>query len=742
MIVYTARKSEFLQDVDSDKVHELIHEEFRKKLLRKAAPNQILAWKNSMQHMKSVLDDDEIPADAKVHIEYNLPATGKCIDFILTGKDADNNDKAVIIELKQWSDVEKTGKDGVVRTRLGGGIVETSHPSYQAWSYAAHIHNFNETVRNENIGLEPCAYLHNLSSDKVIRDEFYKPHLDNAPVFISRDAKKLSEFLKRHVKYGDSSEILYRIEHGKIKPSKHLADSLASMLKGNQEFILLDDQKLVYEEAMKIARDIPEGKKRVLIVNGGPGTGKSVLAINLLSQFTSLEYVAQYVSKNAAPREVFKAKLKGHFRKTYIDNMFKGSGAFVDCAPDSIDILIADEAHRLNEKSGLYSNLGENQVREIINAAKFSIFFLDEDQRVTLKDIGRADEIRNHAKALGAEITQSSLSSQFRCNGSDAYLAFADDLLQIRQTANPSLEGLDYTIRVFDNPVELKNQIVRLNHQNKARMVAGYCWDWKSKSNPDTFDIIFPEFGFKAQWNLGSDGSLWAIAEGSVEQVGCIHTCQGLEFDYVGVIIGPDLIVRDGKAITSGFKRSKNDQSIKGFKSQHRANPAEAEARVDAIIKNTYRTLMTRGQKGCFIYCTDAETNAYFKERIESLPAGSPQKYADLRYPVRNAEQVKPFENALPIYDFFEPSGSYNPIQQIDWVELPKHLVHPNNIVARFRGKSSYSKVNSGDWCLFRKTDNPSHGSRYLVRDGENLAISNNPELLDGIMFELVMPLD
>ncbi len=473
MIVYTARKSEFLQDVDSDKVHELIHEEFRRKLLRKAAPNQILAWKNSMQHMKSVLDDDEIPADARVHIEYNLPATGKCIDFILTGKDADNNDKAVIIELKQWSDVEKTGKDGIVRTRLGGGMVETSHPSYQAWSYAAHIHNFNETVRNENIGLEPCAYLHNLSSDKVIRDEFYKPHLDNAPVFISRDAKKLSEFLKRHVKYGDSSEILYRIEHGKIKPSKHLADSLASMLKGNREFILLDDQKLVYEEAMRIARDIPSGKKRVLIVNGGPGTGKSVLAINLLSQFTSLEHVAQYVSKNAAPREVFKAKLKGHFRKTYIDNMFKGSGAFFDCEPDSIDILIADEAHRLNEKSGLYSNLGENQVREIINAAKFSIFFLDEDQRVTLKDIGRADEIRSHAEALGAEITQSSLSSQFRCNGSDAYLAFADDLLQIRQTANPSLEGLDYTIRVFDSPVEMKNQIVRLNHQNKARMVAG-----------------------------------------------------------------------------------------------------------------------------------------------------------------------------------------------------------------------------------------------------------------------------
>ena len=742
MIVYSAKKSEFLEDVDCEKIHERIHDEFRKRLLRKAAPNQILAWKNSMQHMKSVLDDQEIPHDARVHIEYNLPATGKCIDFILTGKDAEQNDKAVIIELKQWSDVEKTGKDGIVRTRLGGGMVETSHPSYQAWSYAAHIHNFNETVRNEKIGLEPCAFLHNLSSDKVIRDEFYKQHLDNAPIFISRDAQKLAEFLKRHVKYGDSSEILYRIENGKIKPSKHLADSLASMLKGNREFILLDDQKVVYETAMKLARNIERGKKQTLIVNGGPGTGKSVLAINLLSQFTSMDLVAQYVSKNSAPRAVFKARLTGHFRKTYIDNMFKGSGGFVDCPGDSIDVLIVDEAHRLNEKSGLYSNLGENQIKEIINAAKFSIFFLDEDQRVTFKDIGRPEEIRSYAKNLDSLVTEMTLKSQFRCNGSDAYLAFTDDLLQIRETANPSMDGLDYAIRVFDDPTELKNEIIRLNHQNKARIVAGYCWDWKSKNDPDAFDIEFPDRGFRAQWNLGSDGSLWAIAEGSVEQIGCIHTCQGLEFDYVGVIIGPDLIVRDGKIFTDGFKRSKNDQSIKGFKGQHRNNPAEAEARVDAIIKNTYRTLMTRGQKGCFIYCTDTETNAYFKERIESIPIHMPHMYADFPYPVRKAALVKPFVDSVPIYEFPKDGASYKPHESLDWAILPSHLIHPDNVIARFRGKSSYQKVKNGDWCLFRKSQGGSHRARYMIRDGSGLSISETPGMVDGMMLELITTLD
>ena len=743
MIVYSAKKSEFLNDVDGDKVHEIIHDEFRKKLLRKAAPNQILAWRNSMQHMRSVLDDDEIPDDANVHIEYNLPATGKCIDFILTGRDAENNDKAVIIELKQWSDVEKTSKDGIVRTRLGGGMVETSHPSYQAWSYAAHINDFNETVRMEKIGLEPCAFLHNLSSDKVIRDEFYKAHLENAPVFISRDAKRLNEFLKRHVKYGDSSQILYRIEHGKIKPSKHLADSLASMLKGNREFILLDDQKVVYETAMKLSKDIEKGKKQTLIINGGPGTGKSVLAINLLSQFTSLGLVAQYVSKNSAPREVFKAKLKGHFRKINIDNMFKGSGSFVDCPANSIDILIADEAHRLNEKSGLYSNLGENQVKEIINSAKLSIFFIDEDQRVTFKDIGRPEEIRFHAKHFDTKVTEMELRSQFRCNGSDAYLAFADDLLHIRETANTSLDGLDYSIRVFDNPTRMKNEIIRLNGENKARIVAGYCWDWKSKKNGKVFDIEFPDYGFEAQWNLGSDGSLWAIAKDSVEQIGCIHTCQGLEFDYVGVIIGPDLIVRDGKVVTNGFMRSNNDQSIKGFKSQHKADPIGAESRVDAIIKNTYRTLMTRGQKGCFIYCTDAETNAYFKARIGLVTLPEIEKYAGFRYQVSKADKVKPFANSVPIYDYLEnPENGYGQESSTDWAVLPEHLVHTDNFVARFKGKSSYQKVQSGDWCLYRKQTNSGVGSRMLVRDGDNFRLT---EIISGdeqIVGELITLLD
>jgi uncharacterized protein len=744
MIVYSANKREFIKDVKSELVHEIIHTQFQRKLLRKASKSEVLSWQNSMQRMLPVLEDVEIPEDSGVHIEYNLPSTSKRIDFILTGRDANNREKAVIIELKQWSEVEKTDKDGIVKTWLGGGLVETNHPSYQAWSYAAHIQDFNQNVRDEDIGLEPCAYLHNMSSESVIRDKFYDPHLKNAPVFISRDAKKLSEFLKKHVKYGDNSEIMYRIEHGKIKPSKHLADALASMMKGNREFVLLDDQKLAYETAVKLTSGVATGKKQTLLIYGGPGTGKSVLAINMLVEFINRGFVTHYVSKNAAPRAVYKAKLTGTLTQSRISNLFKGSGAYFDCASDSIDILVVDEAHRLNAKSGLYSNLGENQIKEIIDVAKLSIFFIDEDQRVTFKDIGHADEIRNWASQLGSKIQELSLQSQFRCNGSDGYLAFTDDLLQIRKTANPDIEGLGYEIQVFDNPSELKKHIVLRNNQNKARMVAGYCWDWKSKKVPAAYDIEFPEFNFKAQWNLATDGSAWAIAKNSVNQIGCIHTCQGLEFDYVGVIIGPDLVVRDGVVVSDGFKRSINDQSIKGFRSQYIQAPEDAKQRVDAIIKNTYRTLMTRGQKGCFIYCTDYETNEYFKRRINALPKNELSKYFGLKYPVKKASEVKPYIDSVPVYEIekFEESFKYGNKPETDWVVLPEKYINTKYFVTRFSGKSNYDKVQPGDWCLFKSTDKTDGKERYLVRDGDVLTLTDNLSAESGVLAEFISLLD
>lgn len=405
------------------------------------------------------------------------------------------------------------------------------------------------------------------------------------------------------------------MEHGRIRPSKALADSLAGLLRGQSEFTLIDDQKTVYEAAMAAAQGASEAKPRVLIINGGPGTGKTVVAVNLLVALTGKGLFGKYVSKNAAPRKVYETKLSGSMTKSRFGMLFVGSGSFIDVDDDTFGFLVVDEAHRLNEKSGMYGVDGENQIKEIINSAKCSIFFLDEDQRVTLKDIGSKEQIVKFATAKGAVVEEHTLASQFRCSGSDGYLAWLDNTLDIRSTANDRLDAGGYDFQVFDDPVHLHATIEAKNGRNKARVVAGYCWPWTSKTKPAATDInIGPDY--RRRWNLGQDGSLWIISPDSINEVGCIHTCQGLEVDYIGVIIGPDLIVRDGIVKTDPAGRSTQDQSIKGWKTAMKSDREGTLAAVDLIIKNTYRTLMTRGMKGCYLYCTDSETREHFRQRL------------------------------------------------------------------------------------------------------------------------------
>ena len=620
MIVYQQTKSRFLEDVTDRVIEDIVATKYLAATGRYAPESEYRSWQNSLAQMANVLRDQDMPDDMGVGIEFGIPQTSKRIDFLLSGRSQDNVPHVIIVELKQWSASERSDKDGIIIARRGGNSAprEGAHPSYQAWSYAALLEGFNEAVYDGGVALRPCAYLHNYVADGEVNHAHYAHYIKKAPLFLKgeEERKRLRAFIKQHVKHGDNAELLFMIENGRIRPSKMLADSLVKMLKGNQEFVLIDDQKVVYETALALAKRATSSKKQVVIIKGGPGTGKSVVAINLLVALAKLGLVSKYVSKNAAPRAVYKAKLTGNFRQVEISNLFSGSGAYVETEANVFDVLVVDEAHRLNEFSGLYGNLGENQIKEVIASAKCTILFVDDDQMVTLSDIGHSAEIERWANALDAEVTFLELASQFRCNGSDSYLAWLDDVLDIRAAENTNCDPAEFDFRVIDSPGELHALIAEKNEtNNKARMVAGYCWDWLSKRNPEAFDIVIPEHSYQKQWNLGSDGSLWIIAPNSIEEVGCIHTCQGLEMDYVGVIIGPDLLVRSGKLVTAVDNRSRMDRSIRGYKKLMESDPDGTLERLDRIVRNTYRTLMTRGMKGCYIFCVDAETQQYFKQR-------------------------------------------------------------------------------------------------------------------------------
>jgi hypothetical protein len=270
------------------------------------------------------------------------------------------------------------------------------------------------------------------------------------------------------------------------------------MLQGKEAFVLIDDQKTVLESIVKAANDGLDGKKQVLIVRGGPGTGKSVVAINALSRLMGQRLIARYVTPNAAPRAVFEVNLKGAFKGGEIKELFSGSGSFTGIEESDFDILIVDEAHRLKLRTQ-YSKGGDNQIREVIHAAKTSVFFIDEAQKVTWKDIGEVSEIEKFAKSMNAEVQHLELKSQFRCNGSDGFIAWIDETLGVIEDEETTYPEASYDFKIFTDPSELYKEIRSKNQaNNKSRMLAGYCWDWVSKNNPKLDDISFPEFKFSA----------------------------------------------------------------------------------------------------------------------------------------------------------------------------------------------------------------------------------------------------
>lgn len=619
MLAYVATKERFLED--SPVIEDYVREQVRTNLGINISPSssEYASWRNSLGNaMSHVMTYKGIPDDAGIAIEYRLHGRRQRIDVLISGYNQAGVRTLGVVELKQWSVVRPSELADHVRSAVGGGEHDLLHPSYQAWSYARLLNDFYEVVTSEPINVSPCAYVHNCMDGSVLRSSSASELLGLAPVFIKGEHQQLSEHLATLVPAGDEASGLRVLDSSPISPSKQLVEALSSMLSGNQEFVLVDEQKTAYESIMRFVESAPKGQHATLIVNGGPGTGKSVIAVNSLVGLLERGLNARYVTKNAAPRSVYKAKLQGNSTAGAASNLFMSSDAFHDpSSKDSYDVLLVDEAHRLVRKSGLYGNLGENQVAEIIDAARLSVFFVDESQRVTWRDIGTLDEIATQAIAADSDLEIQELSAQFRCAGSDEYLRWVDGVLRLTDDAEIDLTSTDYDLRIVDSPSELRDLILSRNRESgTSRLLAGYCWEWKSKKEPSAMDIVFEDEGFAMRWNLTKDGSAWIIAPHSVNEVGCIHTCQGLEGDYMGVIMGNDIICRDGLVLTDPSARAKSDQSLRGWKSAMKVDPEGTREKTDVLIRNTYRTLLTRGMRGTYVYCTDQKLADHLREQL------------------------------------------------------------------------------------------------------------------------------
>ena len=615
MILYSSSAIDFRRSVDNNTITRQIENAYTSALGRRPAPSERNAWNYSMRFMETLIRNSQVADDCGVLIEFTIPASSKRVDFIISGKNQTNENNYVVVELKQWEKAEATEKDGIVRSVVGGGLRDLTHPSYQAWSYRQMIDDMNTAVQDYSLLSHSCAYLHNYyeQNPEPLRMPQYSNYLEEAPIFFQSDTEKLQSFLYKHVGKGKGMDILYQIENGQIKPSKKLMDYVAKVFQGAKEFVLIDEQKVAYEAIIEAV--MASKNKRTIIVRGGPGTGKSVISINAFGALIAEQMNVRFVAPNSAFRKVMLEKLtaNAHGQKGRIRNLFSGSSAFFDADPNTFDALIVDEAHRL-KGHGAYQYRGENQIEDIIKASRVNVFFIDDAQRVRPDDIGSEAKIKQTAELYDSDIYEIELEAQFRCSGAQGFINWLDTALQLRDTGN--YDGWDkeaFDFQLVDNPNTLRDMIhQKIEEGYNARLLAGFAWKWTSEKkgnrNAEISDVSIPEHNFAMPWNSRADRELWAINPDGEHQIGCIHTSQGLEFDYVGVIIGQDLqFDTDALEVRASYAEYKDSAGKKKLKD----DPSE----LTRLVSNVYRTLMSRGMKGCYVYCRNEELYYHLKRR-------------------------------------------------------------------------------------------------------------------------------
>ena len=561
--------------------------------------------------------------DHGIMLEYQLPLTSKRLDCLVCGTDGAQAGQAVIVELKQWDKCKPSEADKLVQSWVGGRERELLHPSVQVGQYLQYLEDTHPAFYEGDppIRLNACSYLHNYyaNNEDPIRSPKFGEALRNYPLFDADDVDPLQGYLKARLEGGRGRPVLERIEASRFRPSRKLMDYVAETIKSKSPWILLDEQLVVFERILaSVGSADPGRRKQVILVHGGPGTGKSVIAMNLLGELLRKGRNVQYATGSRAFTETLWAKI-GHRARPVL----RYFNSYSDADFSSIDVLICDESHRIRETSNSRYTRKErrsmkSQLREILDAAKVSVFFIDDRQVVRPNEIGSSTYIRRSAADLGCDLTEYELEVQFRCAGSDGFVKWIENTLGIARTANVLWDGADgFDFRIMESPQALENEI-RLKNTKEctARVAAGFCWAWSDPRADGTLeeDIVIGDYrrpwdAKPGNWKLAlgiPSASLWATDPNGIDQVGCVYNIQGFELDYVGVIWGKDLVYRFDAEGWVGDKTESADQVVKRSK----------ERFVD-LVKNTYRVLLSRGLKGCFVHFLDKETERFVRSRME-----------------------------------------------------------------------------------------------------------------------------
>ena len=748
-VVYNESQNQFIQDVDSYA--------FLGKMMAKAndldlkvSSSEQVSWINNAPKIKELLQESGIK-DSYVTFEYLVPYRNSRIDCMIYGSDASDYGNVVHIELKQWSNnsvkpdnvdanfhVKEDGIDDEdenykVHALTGGSYELKPHPSQQVRGYDNYLTGFIEVLSTKEIGIKGMAYCYNYyrhpprkNTPTVLYDDKYQNLLKEYRTYSKDELREIANEIKEKLCHGNGFSVFNKMMTSSIRNSKKLLEAASKMVEeGNYEyFSLIDEQITAKNSIMDAIKKMERKKKSVIIVKGGPGTGKTVIALSILAELASdknKQYNIHYATKSKPLLEGVRHQLKPDARP-----LFSNVLQFIPANFNSndLDVLLVDEAHRITLSPNHQYTKPENRtnmtmVDTLINCAKVTVFFIDDKQAIRSQEIGSTAMIRNAASNFGASIYETELYSQFRCNGSDNYLNWLDQIMYNKQITS-HFKSEEFDFKIFDNPQDLYNAIKEQNDKDgqTARLCAGFCWPWSDKTDEngdllkevkigsfampwETKDTIKPRPKGYVQWYE------WAYKPEGIKQVGCIYTAQGFEFDYIGVIVGKDLRYDKNTGVLYTDINATKDPTLKRSKEGF-----------DDYVRNIYRVLMSRGMKGCYVYFCDNDVAEYFQQMM--LPIPEKEKTTQKALVIPMVSQEEQYISHLPVYTikaacgYFEDNSIIPENEEEGWVDIREYGIKANRnmFIVHAVGDSMLPKIKNGDLCVFELYGPNNAGSR------------------------------
>jgi len=615
MRLYDGTLDDFREDVLNNRIADELEQRFEAYYRGRPSSSEYRSWENSLRALKDAFEYDGLRElrDNRIILEYRIPTTDRRIDALVFGK-GKGFQGLVLVELKQWSNegVRDSDEEGNVRALIDYRWTTVPHPSLQVEGYYYGLKD-NLTVfeQDPSVQIAPAVYCHNYSRerDRVLYQKKFEKALERYPLFSKEDYEALGEYLKKRILGGPASDVYERFVGSLIKPSKQLMSYVREMVNNQQVFYLIDEQIAARNAIVSRAKRMANGKKSVIIVKGGPGTGKSVIALETMAELLSEGKDVYYATGSNAFTNTLR-KLVGVRARGRIKYFFN----FTDRADDEVDAIICDEAHRLRANSNDYRVPRElrsdrPQVEDIIRPAKLSVFFIDEKQVVRPNEVGSVQLIREAAKKFGAEIEEFELRTQFRCGGSESYMEWLDGILGISGEAKVLSKNEPMGFEIVGSPEELREKIRERNEEkpNSARLVAGFCWPWSEPRDDGSLvdDVVIGSF--RMPWEKKDEFWKWATDPSGMDQVGTVYTAQGFEFDYVGVIFGNDLVYDWEKKRWVGKPENSYDVMAK----------RGGEEQFTKYLQDTYRVLLSRAHLGVYVYFMDKGTEKYFRSKTD-----------------------------------------------------------------------------------------------------------------------------